>query len=103
MGVNWYKAVREKFMDTSTGMILIIAACVLVLIIGVLRRKAVFLLRFLVRMLVGGIAIYITNGCLASAGIGVAVGLNIWNLCIIGCLGTGGFGMLYAILLYMNL
>ena len=90
-------------MDTSTGMILIIAACVLVLIIGVLRRKAVFLLRFLVRMLVGGIAIYITNGCLASAGIGVAVGLNIWNLCIVGCLGTGGFGMLYAILLYMNL
>ena len=90
-------------MDTFTGMIVIIAACVLVLIIGVLRRKAAFLLRFFVRMLVGGIAIYITNGCLASAGIGVAVGLNIWNLCIVGCLGTGGFGMLYAILLYMNL
>lgn len=90
-------------MDTSTGMILIIAACVLVLIIGVLRRKAAFLLRFFVRMLVGGMAIYITNGCLASAGISVAVGLNIWNLCIVGCLGTGGFGMLYAILLYMNL
>lgn len=90
-------------MDTSTGMILIIAACVLVLIIGVLRRKAAFLLRFFVRMLVGGMAIYITNGCLASVGISVAVGLNIWNLCIVGCLGTGGFGMLYAILLYMNL
>lgn len=103
MGVNWYKAKREKIMDTSTGMILIIAACVLVLIIGVLRRKAAFLLRFFVRMLVGGMAIYITNGCLASAGISVAVGLNIWNLCIVGCLGTGGFGMLYAILLYMNL
>ena len=90
-------------MDTSTGIILIIAACLLVLFIGVLRRKASFLLHFLVRMIAGGIAIYITNGCLASAGIGVAVGLNIWNLCIVGCLGTGGFGMLYAILLYMNL
>ena len=90
-------------MDTSTGIILIIAACALVLVIGALRRKAAFLLHFLVRMLVGGMAIYVTNGCLASAGIGLSVGLNILNLCIVGCLGTGGFGMLYAILLYMNL
>ena len=48
-------------------------------------------------------AIYMTNGWLASAGIGLAVGLNALTLCIVGCLGTGGFGMLYAILLYMNL
>ena len=102
-GVNWYKAVREELMQTTTGIILIIAACALVLTIGFLRRKAAFLLRFLVRMFVGGMAIYITNGCLASAGIGLAVGLNIVNLCIVGCLGTGGFGLLYAILLYMNL
>lgn len=90
-------------MDTSTGVLLIIAACALVLVIGVLRRKAAFLLHFLVRMLVGGMAIYMTNGWLASAGIGLAVGLNALTLCIVGCLGTGGFGMLYAILLYMNL
>ena len=90
-------------MSTSTGIMLIITACALVLIIGVLRRKAAFLLHFFVRMLVGGMAIYVTNGCLASAGIGLAVGLNILNLCIVGCLGTGGIAMLYAILLYMNL
>ena len=90
-------------MNTSTGMILIVAACVFVLVIGVLRRKAAFLLHFLVRMIIGGMAIYVTNGCLASVGIGLAVGLNLFNLIIVGCLGTGGFGMLYAILLYMNL
>ena len=90
-------------MDTSTGIVLIIVACALVLAIGVLRRKAAFLLHFLVRMLVGGMAIYVTNGCLASAGITLAVGLNLFNLLIVGCLGTGGFGMLYAILLYINL
>ena len=90
-------------MNTSTGAILIIAACVLVLVIGVLRRKAAFLLHFLVRMLVGGMAIYFINGCLSSAGLGLAVGLNILSLCVVGCLGTGGLGMLYAILLYMNL
>ena len=41
-------------MSTSTGIMLIITACALVLIIGVLRRKAAFLLHFFVRMLVGG-------------------------------------------------
>lgn len=90
-------------MDTSTGVLLIVAACAAVLVIGVLRRKAAFLLHFLVRMLIGGMAIYITNGCLASAGIGLAVGLNIFSLFTVGSLGIGGFGMLYAILLYMNL
>ena len=90
-------------MNTSTGMILIVAACVFVLVIGVLRRKAAFLLRFLVRMIIGGMAIYVTNGCLSSVGIGLAVGLNLFTLCVVGCLGTGGLGMLYAILLYMNL
>lgn len=90
-------------MNTSTAMILILAACVLVLVIGVLRRKAAFLLRFLVRMLIGGMAIYFINGCLSSVGIGLAVGLNLFTLCVVGCLGTGGLGMLYAILLYMNL
>ena len=90
-------------MNTSTGVLLIIAACALVLVIGVLRRKAAFLLHFLVRMLVGGMAVYFINEGLASAGIGLSVGLNLFNLCVIGCLGTGGLGMLYAILLYMNL
>lgn len=90
-------------MDTSTGMLVIIAACMAVLVIGVLRRKAAFLLHFLVRMLVGAVAIYFTNGCLSAAGIGLAVGLNLLNLCVVGSLGIGGFGMLYAILLYMNL
>ena len=53
-------------MNTSTGVLLIIAACALVLVIGVLRRKAAFLLHFFVRILVGGMAIYMTNGWLAS-------------------------------------
>ena len=90
-------------MDTTTGMLLIVGACAVVLVIGVLRRKAAFLLHFLVRMLVGAVAICLTNGILSSAGIGLAVGLNLLNLCIVGCLGTGGFGMLYAILLYMSM
>jgi inhibitor of the pro-sigma K processing machinery len=85
------------------GMILMAAACILVLLIGVLRRKAAFLLHFLVRLLVGALAISFTNHCLAAVGIGIAVGLNLLTLCFVGSLGIGGFGMLYAILLYMSM
>ena len=90
-------------MDTMTGMLLIVAACVAVLFISIMRRKAAFLLHFLVRVIVGAFAIMATNSALASAGVGVYVGLNIWSLFTVGTLGIGGYGMLYAILLYMNL
>lgn len=90
-------------MDTMTGMLLIVAACAAVLIISVMRRKAVFLLRFLVRMIIGAFAIMATNSALATAGLSIFVGLNVWSLLTVGTLGIGGFGMLYAILLYMNL
>lgn len=90
-------------MDTMTGMLLIVAACVAVLFISIMRRKAAFLLHFLVRVIVGAFAIMATNSALASVGVSVFVGLNLWSLLTVGTLGIGGFGVLYAILLYMNL
>ena len=90
-------------MDTMTGMLLIVAACVAVLFISIMRRKAAFLLHFLVRVIVGAFAIMATNSALASVGVSVFVGLYLWSLLTVGTLGIGGFGMLYAILLYMNL
>ena len=90
-------------MDTMTGMLLIVAACVAVLFISIMRRKAAFLLHSLVRVIVGAFAIMATNSALASVGVSVFVGLNLWSLLTVGTLGIGGFGMLYAILLYMNL
>ncbi len=90
-------------MDTMTGMLLIAAACAAVLLIGIMHRKAAFLLNFLVRMIVGALAITATNSALASVGVSAFVGLNVWSLFTVGTLGIGGFGMLYAILLYMNL
>ena len=90
-------------MDTMTSMLLIVAACVAVLFISIMRRKAAFLLHFLVRVIVGAFAIMATNSAMASIGVSVFVGLNLWSLLTVGTLGIGGFGMLYAILLYMNL
>lgn len=90
-------------MDTKNGMFVILGVCVIVLSIGILQRKAAFLLRFLVRTVVGGVAIYATNYCLAAVGIAAAVGINLFTLFIVGALGIGGYGALYAILLYINL
>ncbi len=90
-------------MNTMTGIGVMLFACAAVLLIGALQRKAAFLLRFLVRTVVGAVGIWLANGWLAAAGYGIAVGLNLWNLIVVGSLGIGGFGMLYAILLYMNL
>lgn len=90
-------------MRTTIGIGVMLMACAAVLIIGALQRKAAFLLRFLVRAVVGAVGICLANGWLAAAGYGISVGLNVWNLLVVGSLGIGGFGMLYAILLYMNL
>lgn len=90
-------------MDTKIGIGVILVVGALVLVIGLLQRKASFLLRFLVRMVVGGAAIYFTNMCLASMGIALSVALNVFTLITVGALGIGGYGMLYAILLYINL
>lgn len=90
-------------MSTSYAIGWMLLACAAVLLIGVLQRKAAFLLRFLVRALVGGAAIFLADKGLAAIGLGIYVGLSVWNLAIVGCLGIGGLGLLYAILLYMNL
>lgn len=90
-------------MSTSYAIGWMLLACAAVLLIGVLQRKAAFLLRFLVRALVGAAAIFLADKGLVAIGLGIYVGLSVWNLAIVGCLGIGGLGLLYAILLYMNL
>ena len=90
-------------MEKNMGIALILVVSAAVLLIGVLGRKAAYLLRFLTRMVIGGIAIHLTNSVLASLGIAWSVGLNLISLFLVGSLGMGGFGMLYAILLYINL
>lgn len=87
-------------MDKNAGMFVIVGICLLVLLMGILRRKAEFLLNFLVRGFLGVIGIYLCNMALADLGIACAVGINLFSVLTVGALGTGGLGLLYGIVFY---
>lgn len=87
-------------MDTKISMLVMVAICVLVLAIGFLRRKAEIILNFLVRSVIGIMAIYLINTTLVQVGIEGAVGINPISILTVGSLGAGGVGLLYGILFY---
>lgn len=85
-------------MNTEIGILTIIGVCILVLVIGVMKRKAEILLNFVVRIVVCLIVVYFFNAFLASRGIAVAVGINIYSILTFGFLGLCGMLALYGIL-----
>lgn len=87
-------------MDAGMGAFVIIGICAIVLAIGFLRRRAEILLNFLVRMILGAMGIYTANLLLAAVGVECAVGMNPISVLTVGSLGTGGFALLYGIVLY---
>lgn len=90
-------------MDQKTGMLIVAGICVIVLGIGFLRRKMEFVLNFMVRTVLGIMAICLINMLLAGAKIPGAVGLNPISILTVGSLGTGGVALLYGILFYSML
>lgn len=87
-------------MNMKTGALVLVGICVLILVIGVLRRKAEMVLNFFVRAILGIVAIYTVNLLLNGLGIEGTVGLNPISVLTVGSLGTGGFALLYGILFY---
>ena len=87
-------------MDKATGMFVMAGICVIVLAIGFLRRKAEMILNFVVRAILGTMAIYMINLLLESIGLEVAAGIGPINVLTVGSLGTGGLALLYGILFY---
>lgn len=90
-------------MNQKTGMLIVAGICVIVLGIGFLRRKMEFVLNFMVRTVLGIMAICLINMLLAGAKIPGAVGLNPISILTVGSLGTGGVALLYGILFYSML
>lgn len=85
------------------GVIAIVAICILVLVIGVLKQKSKWLFHFLVRAILGWTAIYFCNEFLKMQAVSVAVGLNPISFLTVGTLGISGFALLYGIMLYQIL
>ena len=87
-------------MSKETGIAVIVGICLLVLLIGIIKQKAEYVVNFVVRMAVGATAIVFCNQLLSKNGIDIMVGLNPWSLTTVGLLGAGGFTLLYGIMAY---
>lgn len=87
-------------MEQESVFLIMIGICALVLMIGLLKRKAAIVLNIIVRIIVGSVGIIFLNDFLLKQGIPVSAGLNPLNLLTIGSLGTSGFALIYGILFY---
>lgn len=79
---------------------MIVGVCVLVLLIGALRRKKEWLVNFVFRAVTGTVAVFFLNGFLVSRGLAIAIGINPITVLTSGILGFPGLLMLYGINLY---
>jgi inhibitor of the pro-sigma K processing machinery len=78
--------------------ILFIAVAAAVLILAVaMRLKSEWLLNFVMRSILGAIAIYFINAALGKIGISSVVGLNPLSVLTSGILGFPGLAALYGI------
>lgn len=90
-------------MENDKGMILIIAACAVVLLIGLVRSKMEWLLNVFMRGILGTVAIYFVNSALAAVGISLGVGINAVTVLTSGVLGLPGLLALYCLGIYRML
>ncbi len=87
-------------MENGMGTTLIVAVCVMVLLVGVLRKKMEWLLNFIMRSILGAIALYFINSALAAGGIFLGVGINLITVLTIGIFGIPGLCVLYGVGIY---
>lgn len=85
-------------METKYGIGILIWVCLLVLTIGIMKKKAEILLNFAARMVVCFICAYFLNSFFASKGIDVSIGINLISTLTFGSLGLCGMAALYGIL-----
>lgn len=87
-------------MTKEIGIALMLGICILVLLIGIIKKKAELLLNFTVRIVLGLAAIFFLNQFFSSQEIDIVVGINPISVLTAGTLGTGGIALLYGIMAY---
>ncbi len=90
-------------MEKYIGIMIIVAACIVVLLIGAVRTKMEWMLNIVMRSILGTIALYFINIMLASAGISLPIGINALTILTSGILGIPGLVALYGIGIYRML
>lgn len=84
-------------MDYGSSVFLIVFMCTIILCIIALRKRAEFILNFLLRSMVGSISIFLVNEVLAAQNLSLMVGINPWTALTSGILGLPGVALLYGI------
>ncbi|MDD6657926.1 MAG: pro-sigmaK processing inhibitor BofA family protein [Lachnospiraceae bacterium] len=95
---DWLTNTLQINKTEGYSMLALLAVLVLVLTIGVLKRKAAFLIGFIVRMTCGVAMILVVNSILSYYEISTLVGVNAISLLTSAILGIPGVCVLYAIL-----
>lgn len=85
------------------GNILILTACIVVLLLGALKKRVEWLLNVVMRSILGTLAIYFINTGLGMLGISLGVGVNVITVLTCGILGIPGLLALYGIAVYRML
>ena len=84
-------------------MLLLIGVCAAVLLLISWQNRAEWLLNFILRIVMGSLAIVVINASLLSFGISGGVGLNPTTVLTTGFLGFPGLAALYGIFFYKTL
>lgn len=90
-------------MEMYYGIGAIAGICVLVLLMGTMKKKTQWMLTFVLRSAAGTVGICTVNSLLKAQGVAVAAGINPMSVLTIGILGICGFALVYGILLYQLL
>ena len=75
----------------------------IVLMMGLLRNKAEWVINFVLRGIMGMLEIYFLNMILAMSTFGVSIGYNLYTFLISGIMGLPGVALMYGIHFYMML
>lgn len=85
-------------MERMYGIAAITSVCILVILIGVLKKNAEVLLNFAARTVVCFLCSHFLNSFFLARGLDVAVGINLITFLTYGTLGISGMAALYGIL-----
>lgn len=82
--------------------LIVIGMLFAVIFIGVVRRKAEWIINFVLRMILGTIIIYFVNNAFRHYGINISVAINPISILVSGFLGIPGIAVLYGINFYIG-
>ena len=84
-------------MDNMNGILMIGISFALILLIAAMRSRTDLLINFIMRAVLGTLAIYFINMFLGSQGFSWHVGIGPLSIVVSGFLGLPGIGLLYGI------